>query len=183
MKTLLYLITLSCIFVQTSFSQNTLDKAGLTAATPSSVAFSLRKLSTGYSGYAIKVRRSTDNAEANVAFDASGTVSALSSVTFTPGVTIGATLGTAQTGTITSGVGKTGTITVNVNKTGTITTSNSSLTVTGVGTVFTTELIAGDRLFNGANNILIGVVVSITSNTSLLLSNYSTVSAGAISYK
>jgi Secretion system C-terminal sorting domain len=184
MKTLLSLVMLSCIFVQTSFSQNTLDKAGLTAATPSSVAFSLRKLSSSYAGYAIRVRRSSDNAEANVAFDGSGTVSASSLVSFTPGVTIGATFGTTQTGNITSNVSKTGTITVNVTKTAKISVSSTSLTVTGIsGTSFSTELVAGDRLFNGANNIFLGVVASITSNTSLLLSNYATITANAITYK
>jgi len=169
--------------VQTSFSQNTLDKAGLTAATPSSVAFSLRKLSSSYAGYAIRVRRSSDNAEANVAFDVSGTVSASSLVSFTPGVTVGATFGTTRTGNITSNVSKTGTITINDNKTGKIFVSSTSTTVTGNSTSFTTELVAGDRLFNGANNIFLGVVASITNNTTLLLTNCATVSGNSINYK
>lgn len=170
--------------MQTSFSQNTLDKAGLTAATPSSVALSLRKLSSSYAGYAVRVRRSSDNAEANVAFDGSGIVSASSLVSFTPGVTVGATFGITQTGNITSNVSKTGTITVNVNKTAKISVSSNSLTVSGIsGTSFTTELVVGDRLFNGANNIFLGVVASITSNNSLLLSNYATITANAITYK
>jgi len=160
-----------------------LDNAGLTSATPSQVAFSLRKLSSAYTGFAIKVRRSSDNAEANIAFDGSGGVSASSLVTFTPGVAVGSSFGTAQAGTIVCDVSKTGSITIKANKTGTITTSNGSLIVTGSSTSFTSELVVGDRLFNGANNIFLGVVASISSNTSLLLTNYSTVSVGAVSYK
>ena len=38
----------------------------------SAVAYSLRKLSLAYSGSAIRVRRSSDNAEQNIGFDASG---------------------------------------------------------------------------------------------------------------
>jgi len=177
------LTLLTCFFAQTVFSQNTLDNAGLTAATPSAVAFSLRKLSTTYTGPAIKVRRSLDNAEANVSFDGSGTVSASSPVTFTPGVAVGSTLGIAQAGTISSDLAKTGTITIKANKTGVITTANSSLTITGVGTSFTTELVVGDRLYNSANNIFLGVVASIANNTTLLLTNYATVSVGAVAFK
>ena len=58
----------------------------------SSFAYSLRKLRIGYSGFAVKVRRGTDNAEANVAFDATGVVSGSSSVTVTAaggGLTVG----------------------------------------------------------------------------------------------
>ncbi|MEP6737930.1 MAG: hypothetical protein ABJA70_20560, partial [Chryseolinea sp.] len=182
MKLYLFFL-LSVFFTEPLFSQNTLDKAGLTAATPAEVAFSLRKLSSTYSGYAIKVRRSADNAEANVAFDGSDGTSASSMVTFTAGVAVGSTLGNPQTGTITSDVSKTGTLIIKVNKTGTITTSNGSLTVTGTGTSFTTELVAGDRLFNGANNVFLGVIASITNNTTLLLTNFSTVPLTSISYK
>ncbi len=174
MKLCLLLLSLCFLSAHPLFSQNTLDNTGLTAATPSQVAFSLRKLSSSYAGAAIKVRRSIDNAEANVSFDGSGGLSAASLVTFTPGVVVGATFGTAQTGTIASDISKTGTITIKTNKTGTINTSNSSLTVTGTGTSFTTELVVGDRLFNGANNFFLGVVASITNNTNLLLTNYAT---------
>ncbi|MEO8473000.1 MAG: hypothetical protein ABI477_12440 [Chryseolinea sp.] len=182
MKLYLFFL-LSVFFTEPLFSQNTLDKAGLTAATPAEVAFSLRKLSSTYSGYAIKVRRSADNAEANVAFDGSDGTSASSMVTFTAGVAVGSTLGNPQTGTITSDVSKTGTLIIKVNKTGTITTSNGSLTVTGTGTSFTTDLVTGDRLFNGANNVFLGVIASITNNTTLLLTNFSTVPLTSISYK
>lgn len=48
------------LFALPLFSQNTLNNAGLTAASPSSAAFSLRKLSRSYTGPAIKVRRSSD---------------------------------------------------------------------------------------------------------------------------
>ncbi len=101
MKPLLSLFMLSCIFLQLS------------------------------SGNAIKVRRSSDNTEANAAFVGSGTVGASSLVSFTPEVTTGVSFGTTQTRTINSNASKTGTVTINVNKAGTITTSVNSLTVTG----------------------------------------------------
>jgi hypothetical protein len=183
MKPFLSWLLFSLVFIQPLFSQNTLDNAGLTSATPSAVAFGLRKLSSGYTGAPIKVRRASDNTEAIVAFDGTGTVSATSLVTFTPGVTVGSTFGTAQTGTIACDVPKTGTITIKAIKTGTITASNGSVAITGSGTSFTTEIVAGDRLFNGATNVFIGVVASVTDNFNLVLTNDATLIASAITYK
>jgi hypothetical protein len=48
-----------------------------------SFAYSLRKLKIGYSGYAIKIRRNSDNAEANVSFDVNNVVSSSSNVNVT----------------------------------------------------------------------------------------------------
>jgi len=76
-------------------AQNTLNNVGLTSATPAAAAYSTRKLSTSYAGFALKVRRASDNAEANVAFDGSGTVSASSVLTVTvagTGLAVNATL-------------------------------------------------------------------------------------------
>ena len=53
-------------------------------------------------------------------------------------------------------------------KSGTITTSSASTTVTGVGTLFTTELANGDRIYTAAS-ALIGTVASRPTNTSLTL--------------
>ncbi len=58
-----------------------------------SFAYSLRKLKFSYTGFAIKVRRSTDNAEANVAFDTQEMVGGNSVVTVTAVGTSGLTLG------------------------------------------------------------------------------------------
>jgi hypothetical protein len=52
--------------------------------------------------------------------------------------------------------------------TGTITASTSSTTVTGSGTAFTTQLAVGSSLYN-SEDVLIGSVASIASNTSLTL--------------
>ncbi len=168
--------------VISSDAQNTLDNAGLTSATPSQVAFSLRKMSSAYTGFAIKVRRASDNAEANLAFDGSGNTTAASLVTFTPNVIVGVGLGTAQAGTISTTVAKTGTLTIVVNKPGTITVTNSTTTVTGIGTSFTTDCVVGGSLFNSTNSF-IGVVASITNNTTLLMTNFSTLNVSSISYK
>ncbi len=51
-----------------SFSQNTLNNAGLSSATPAASAYSLRRLSSTYSGSAIQVRRSSDNTTQNIGF-------------------------------------------------------------------------------------------------------------------
>jgi hypothetical protein len=52
-------------------------------STSPSFAYSLRKLRAGYSGFAVKIRRGTDNAEANVQFDNFDRVSTTSIVTVT----------------------------------------------------------------------------------------------------
>lgn len=64
--------------------------------TNSSFGYSLRKLKSSYSGFALKIRRnSTQNPEANVAFDISEIVSGNSTVTITKagdGLTVGQTM-------------------------------------------------------------------------------------------
>ncbi|MFN5628738.1 MAG: arabinofuranosidase catalytic domain-containing protein, partial [Bacteroidota bacterium] len=55
-----------------SNAQNTLNTLGLSASTPASAAYSLRQLSSGYTGSAIQVRRSSDNTTQNIGFTASG---------------------------------------------------------------------------------------------------------------
>jgi hypothetical protein len=62
--------------------------------------------------------------------------------------------------------------------TGTITASTSSTTVTGVGTAFTTELAVGSALYS-SEDVLIGSVSSIASNTSLTLTANSGVAIAA----
>jgi hypothetical protein len=64
------------------FAQNTLDNVGLTASSPSHGAYSLRKLSSSYSGNALLVRRSSDNATQNIGFLASGYLDTASLKTF-----------------------------------------------------------------------------------------------------
>ena len=62
--------------------------------------------------------------------------------------------------------------------TGTITASTSSTTVTGSGTAFTTELAVGSALYD-SQDVLIGSVASIASNTSLTLTANSGVAVAA----
>jgi hypothetical protein len=54
-----------------------LDQVGVNP----SFAFSTRKLRTGYSGFALRIRRSADNAQADVAFDTNNVVSDNSTLT------------------------------------------------------------------------------------------------------
>lgn len=57
--------------------QYTLDKFGSSAA-----AYSLRKLKVSYSGYAIRVRRSSDNTEQNIGFTATGVLDTTTLLSF-----------------------------------------------------------------------------------------------------
>lgn len=66
----------------TLFAQNTLDNVGLNSTTPASVAYSMRKLSSSYSGPAINVRRSSDNATQDIGFTGSGDLDATALTTF-----------------------------------------------------------------------------------------------------
>jgi len=52
------------------YAQNILDLAGLNETATTSVAYSVRKLSTGYTGNCIRVRRSSDNTTQDIGFDA-----------------------------------------------------------------------------------------------------------------
>lgn len=72
-KKLIHIVLALVFFVpQFSSAQNTMDGLGLTAATPSSAAYSLRKLSTSYTGFAIQVRESGSNTLQNIGFDVNG---------------------------------------------------------------------------------------------------------------
>lgn len=72
MKKLLMLLLGIVIIHDPIIAQNTLNNLGLTAGTPAAAAYSLRLLSTGYSGAAIQVRRSSDDALQNIGFTAGG---------------------------------------------------------------------------------------------------------------
>lgn len=57
---------------------------------------------------------------------------------------------------------------IRANGTNTITTTTSSATVTGASTVFTTQVVAGNKLYT-TGGTLIGTVQTVTNNTSLTL--------------
>jgi hypothetical protein len=162
------IITLAiCVLMQyASIAQNQLDSLGLGPTPTAQVAYSLRMLSSSYTGFPISIRRSSDNAEANVFFDINGEVSALSNVKLIPGINLTAALGTVRTGTISAFQNRAGTITVNANLTGTI--SITGRAVTGTGTLFTTQLVVGDFIYN-TNGEYLGQVEIITNNTNLTL--------------
>lgn len=62
-----------------------------------------------------------------------------------------------------------GNVYANPTLTGTVATSTSSTTVTGTGTLFTTQVLVGDVLYDTVTNTVIGTVSSITNNTTLVL--------------
>lgn len=86
------------LFLLLSFqgiSQNALNLLGITSANPASVAFSVRKLSSAYTGPVMRVRRASDNAIGDVAFDTNNEFSSTSVVTITTaasGYSVGATV-------------------------------------------------------------------------------------------
>jgi hypothetical protein len=75
--------------------ENTLPADVDTAA----AAYSLRKVKDGYSGNAVRIRRSSDDAEVNVAFDSDDKVSTSSSISVVSGSVSGTTLGDFISGT------------------------------------------------------------------------------------
>ncbi|WP_428233128.1 FG-GAP-like repeat-containing protein [Flavobacterium sp.] len=72
----------SKIYTLTIKRASLLDKLGLTASTPATTAYSLRKLSSNYTGNAIKVRRSSDDTLLDIGFDASGGLNTTALTTF-----------------------------------------------------------------------------------------------------
>ncbi|RYY84716.1 MAG: hypothetical protein EOO15_18760, partial [Chitinophagaceae bacterium] len=66
------LFSLTALLAFDAGAQNTLDLVGLTYATPALPAYSLRKLSSSYSGNAVNVRRGSDGASSDIGFTASG---------------------------------------------------------------------------------------------------------------
>jgi hypothetical protein len=82
------------LFFSTLYAQG-LNQAGISSVS-ASAAYSTRLLRTSYNGFCLRVRRTSDNAQANVAFDGSNTVSATSTVTIavagTSGLAVGATM-------------------------------------------------------------------------------------------
>ena len=146
---LLAIIPTQYISAQTS---NNLDLAGLPGDT-SVAAYSVRKLSNTYSGPAMLVRRGSDNATVKVAFNASNVVGASSVVTLQ--VTNTALLNYSS---------------FNL-KTGKVQCTISSTTITGIGTTFMTQISIGDMLVDTILKKTIGIVQSISSNTSLTLAS------------
>lgn len=70
MKTFIFIL-LGIVVFNSAFAQNTLDKLGLTASTPATAAYSLRLLSSAYTGYAVQVRR-IDNSVLDIGFTVNG---------------------------------------------------------------------------------------------------------------
>lgn len=69
----------------------------------------------------------------------------------------------------------------NVSATGNITCSTTSTTVTGIDTLFQTELVVG-RTILSSSNVVIGKVATISSNTSLTLTTNASVTVSDNSY-
>jgi hypothetical protein len=84
-----------------AYAQNTLDQLGLTAATPSLGAYSLRRLSSTYVGPAIAVLRSSDLSVSNIGFLPSGVLDTATLFSF-----IGSGNGTVQVWYDQSGFGR-----------------------------------------------------------------------------
>ena len=155
---LILFITLCLLIPEKSTAQN-LDLIGLPALAPSA-AFSVRKVISNYIGPVMRVRRGYDNAEVDVAFDAALTISATSNVTFVSGVLLNANF-----------------INSFSPKTGFLNATAGSVTVSGVGTSFTTEIQPGDVLLDTSSRTTIGIVASITNNQNLVLTSAAAISS------
>jgi hypothetical protein len=78
-------VAFNFIFTNPIFAQNTLDNVALTSATPAATAYSTRKLSSAYSGFALRVRRSSDNTTQDIGFTPGGDLDTASLKTFVGG--------------------------------------------------------------------------------------------------
>lgn len=70
-----------------------------------------------------------------------------------------------------------------VNGTGTITTSTTSTSVTGVGTLFTTEVDYTGKALYTSGDVYIGTIATISSNTSITLTANAAVAVTGAAYK
>jgi hypothetical protein len=114
-------------------------------------AYSLRKLSSTYSGNAIRVRRSSDNAEANIGFDGSGNLDQSALTTF-----VGANNGFVTTWYDQSGNSKDATQATAINQPRIVNAGSIDL-------VNTKPAILGD----GSNDTLINSTLSLTNPSSI----------------
>ncbi|MGN6601756.1 MAG: fibrinogen-like YCDxxxxGGGW domain-containing protein [Ginsengibacter sp.] len=64
----IFIAALTVLIMLKVDAQNTLDNEGLSASTPAAPSYSLRLLSSSYTGAAIQVRRSSDNATMDIGF-------------------------------------------------------------------------------------------------------------------
>jgi hypothetical protein len=102
-KNIVFCVALLLFFCNTSFAQGVLPihryiyqyLLNLTPTEPS-FAYSLRKLKRSYTGFAVKLRNGTNNAEGNVAFDSTDIVSDKSKITITASGTSGFAVGSVQ---------------------------------------------------------------------------------------
>lgn len=93
------LIVLATQFISlTASSQNTLDKVGISTSIPVSAAYSLRIVSSDYTGYALQVRRSNDNATQDIGFTANGDLDTASLKSFAGSNTLYVTIWYDQSG-------------------------------------------------------------------------------------
>lgn len=83
MKNTINLLLILLVFSQRISAQNTLDNAGLGPATPAEAAYSLRLLSSGYTGAAIQVRRSSDDVTQDIGFTSGGYLDTTALLSFT----------------------------------------------------------------------------------------------------
>jgi hypothetical protein len=65
----------------TDSGTGTLTSIAITSVSPAAAAYSLRKVNSSYSGNAVRIRRSSDDVEVDVAFDSDDKVSASSAIT------------------------------------------------------------------------------------------------------
>src|SRR5690242_17443617 len=78
----IFIAALAVLIMLKVDAQNTLDNEGLSASTPAAPSYSLRLLSSSYTGAAIQVRRSNDNATMDIGFS-SGNLDTAALKTFT----------------------------------------------------------------------------------------------------
>ncbi len=154
------IILLGIVITNTATAQNVLNNVGLSASTPAVSAYSLRLLSSSYTGYAIQVTRSSDNAVQNIGFTVNGDLDVTALTTF-----VGASNGYVSIwydqSNSNNAQGITAPLIVNA---GTVNTSNSYPSI----------------LFNGGNTFMYTTLPSLQNGTPHTLNSVAAATTGAI---
>jgi trimeric autotransporter adhesin len=145
---------------------NTLDYAGLSSSSPAKVAYSLRRLSSTYTGHLIQVRRSTDNTTSNIGYNGSGNIDLSALSTFVGSGDGFITIWYDQSGNGNHAIQASPTLQPKIVNAGSVVTSNSRPTIQFDGTTFIDGGtvgygISGDRTLNVAFHHVSGAMWNV----------------------
>ncbi|MBL7693133.1 MAG: VCBS repeat-containing protein, partial [Flavipsychrobacter sp.] len=148
------------------WAQNTLDLAGLSSSSTPKVAYSVRRLSTSYTGKLIQVRRSSDNSLSDIGYNAGNHLDTVALKTFIGGNTGYVVKWYDQSGNGNDGIQATNSSQPMIVSAGTIVRANGEPAIKFNGTNFmdggsTSYGITNARTLNAAYNYQSGTITAI----------------------